>query len=177
MPLWCSFEVELVDKVFAAATRLACTQAQGCAVFLFHRGETKKGLVSHLERRLQHAMYDVFADFTMDKGGTAWQNILVKLRGACCTIVVLSLDFEASWYCLEELCVALEGRRQGRSIVLHIFLDREPGIWDDALLQSTFEALCNEKSSTDAAALERWRNALGVEGVAGIAGFEHRRDE
>ena len=141
-------------------------------MFLCHRGETKRGLVSHLERRLQHASFDVFADFTMEQGGAAWEKILAKLRGARCIIIVLSLDFEASWYCLEELCIAVERR----NVVRPIFLDREPAQWDDALLQSTFDKLCAKKPSTAAATLERWRSALGDNGVGGIPGLEHRCD-
>ena len=141
-------------------------------MFLCHRGETKRGLVSHLEGRLQHASFDVFADFTMEQGGAAWEKILAKLRGARCVIIVLSLDFEASWYCLEELYNAMERR----NIVLPIFLDREPAQWDDALLQRTFDKLCAKKPSTDAATLERWRSALGASGVGGITGRLHKRD-
>ena len=151
---------------------LPCTQAQVCDVFLCHRGETKRGLVSHLERRLQRACFDVFADFTMEKGGAAWEKILAKLRGARCIIVVLSSDFEASWYCLEELCIAVERR----DFVLPVFLDREPAEWNDATLQSTFKTLCAENPSTDATTVEHWRNALGGEGVGGIAGFVHNHD-
>lgn len=150
----------------------ACKQAQVCDVFLCHHGETKRGLVSHLERRLLRACFDVFADFSMERGGAAWERILAKLRDARCIVVVLSLDFEASWYCLEELRVAIE--RQ--NVVLPIFLDREPAHWDEALLQSSFDKLCAEKLSTDVAILEQWRSALGGEGLGGIAGFVHKYD-
>lgn len=141
-------------------------------MFLCHRGETKRGLVSHLEGRLRRASFDVFADFTMEQGGVAWEKTLTKLRGARCIIVVLSVDFEASWYCLEELCVAMERRE----IVLPIFFYREPAEWDDVLLLSTFEKLRANQKRTDAATLERWRSALGGQGVGAIGGWVHRRD-
>lgn len=111
-------------------------------------------------------------DFTLEQGGAAWETILAKLRGARCIIIVLSANFEASSFCLEELCIALERPR----VVLPLFLDRDFTNWDDARLQSTFKALCAKNPSTDAALLERWRSALGSEGVEGIPGFVHRSD-
>ena len=106
----------------------------------------------------------------MEQGGAAWETTLAKLRGARCVIVVLSTNFKASRYFLEELCV------KRRDIILPIFLDRDPAQWDGALLLSTFGTLCAEEPSTYASEVERWRIALGASGVEGIGGLLHKRD-
>ena len=134
--------------------------------------EYQAGLCQPPGKAFAERFLDVFADYLLKPGCGAETAFEAKLRGARCVVVVLSVNFEASSYCLEELCVALERR----SFVLPIFLDREPAEWDDALLRNTSETLCSKKSSTDAAALERWRMALGTEGVGGIAGWVHRRN-
>lgn len=75
-------------------------------VFVCHRGETKRKLVSHVKARLQRSSLHVFVDYELEKGGDSWQNILESLRRARRVLAILSPEFERSPWCLEELWAA-----------------------------------------------------------------------
>ena len=147
--------------------------ARPCDVFVSHRGpDTKLKVVSHIYQSFKSsaADLDVFIDSYLPKGSNSWQTIREKLCGARCVLVVLSQNFEQSYFCLEEICIALE-----RSAFIYpIFFDREPGSVDDAALQRTYEAACDKQLDVSAETVSRWRKALkSLEGIAGKAGWVH----
>ena len=92
-------------------------------VFICHRGETKRNLVSHVKARLQRSCLRVFVDYELEKGGDSWQTILESLRGAQRVLVILSPGFESSPWFLEELWAATQ-RPDTDNIVLPILRQR-----------------------------------------------------
>ena len=145
-------------------------KVQYCDVFISHRGpDTKLKLVSHLKGRLGRANLDVFLDSDLKLGSSAWPGVLAKLRGATRVVLVLSPQFEDSWYCLEELRIAVE-RRQPLS-VLPVFIDREPGDYDDDKLERAFKKLRNDMPRAPASIVGRWRSAF--HDVGQITGLKH----
>ena len=140
-------------------------------VFVCHRGETKRQLVSHVKARLQRSSLRVFVDFELEKGSDSWQTILESLRRAPRVLVILSPDFESSPWCLEELWAAMQ-RTGYRSVVLPVFYDRELGRVDDAKLLaawSEYNEACPGDPLTRDVVLQRWRKAL--KDVSGIASW------
>ena len=147
--------------------------AQPCDVFICHRGpDTKLNLVSHIWQSFKGRAADleVFLDSNLPKGSSSWQTIQEKLRGARCVLVILSRNFEPSYFCLEEVTIALERS----SFICPIFSDREPGTVDDAALQRTYETARLAQLDVSVNTVSRWRKALkSLEGIAGKAGWVH----
>ena len=137
-------------------------------MFVSHRGTLKRGLISHIVKRLRRANLDVFVDYEMSKGVESWALILAKLRGAHRVLLVLSPGFEESPWCLEEARVAAERCEA----VLPVFFDRKPGDVDAAQLQRAWQKLRHERPSAPANTPELWQGAL--RDIAGVSGWEHR---
>ena len=148
---------------------------QACDVFICHRGPTVKGnLVGHIKERLERANLAVFVDYGMRKGVESWPHVSATLRGARGVLILLTLDFEDSPWCLEEVravAARLDGASAGGArqvAVLPVFIDREPS-WDQRKLLAAFselsadrdfEQLRAEEPVLEADMVERWRRAL-----------------
>ena len=129
---------------------------------------SRRGLVSHIVKRLKRANLEVFVDYEMAKGKEAWALILAKLRGAHRVLLVLSPGFEESPWCLEEARVAAERC----DAVLPVFFDREPGDVDAALLQRAWQKLRHEQPSASADTPELWQAAM--RSTSGVSGWVYR---
>ena len=140
-------------------------------VFVCHRSETKRKLVSHVKARLQRSSLRVFVDDELEKGCDSWPTILESLRGAQRVLIILSPDFESSPWCLEELWAATQ-RPNFRSTILPVFYDREPDDVDDAKLHAAwgeYKQSCVGPLVTRDGVLQRWHKAL--QDVSGISGW------
>jgi hypothetical protein len=140
-------------------------------VFISHRGpDVKTGFVSHLVNRLHGSNVSTFVDYELRPGSPAWPQIQACLRAARVQLVIISPDFAGSWWCLEELRIAM----QTRSRVLPIFWGTKPGSFRRKVLEKSFAKMQGDLPETPDERLDEWMSALSwMTGVAGVTGYEH----
>ncbi|KAM7515825.1 hypothetical protein LguiA_005408 [Lonicera macranthoides] len=97
-------------------------------VFLSFRGEdTRKTFVDHLYEKLVDVGFRTFRD---NEGIERGENIKSELERAIlqsrCSIVVLSENYAASSWCLDELVLILQHKKNSRHVVLPVFYHVDP---------------------------------------------------
>lgn len=139
-------------------------------MFISHRGpDTKLTLVSHLVERLENLNYRVFVDNEgLEPGDRAWPKMQQVLRTATVQLIVESENYHSSWWCMEELRIAMETPEK----IIPVFFGVKPGITKDKekLLEKSFQKLRQRSSQTCSDILD-WRKALDA--LADISGIEH----
>ncbi|KFK25168.1 hypothetical protein AALP_AA8G075400 [Arabis alpina] len=101
------------------------TSPQKFDVFLTFRGkDTRRTLVSFLYKELIRMGLRTFKDDTELEIG--FQDISLAIQGSKVAIVVVSVDYPASGWCLDELVKIMDVERNGSLIVIPIFYDVEP---------------------------------------------------
>ena len=97
-------------------------------VFLSFRGEdTRKTFTDHLYTALvQHGFRTFRDDNDIEKG----EYLKSELEKAICqskiSIIVISMDYASSTWCLDELVMILERRRNSQHVVLPVFYNVYP---------------------------------------------------
>ncbi len=69
---------------------------------MFYRGpDVKRGIVSHLVNELHSSNVSLFVDYELRPGSRAWPQIQACLLEARVQVVIISRDFQGSWWCME----------------------------------------------------------------------------
>nr|XP_025642453.1 TMV resistance protein N-like [Arachis hypogaea] len=149
-------------------------------VFVSFRGETRFNFTDHLYAALQrHGIFAFRDDTKLEKGGLISAGLLKAIEGSQVLIVVFSINYASSTWCLQELakiadCIETPGQR-----VLPVFYDvsptevrRQSGNYEKAFMKH------EERFKDDAEKMEqvrRWRAALTQ--VANLSGWDVKKDK
>lgn len=84
-------------------------------VFVSHRGpDTKRNFVEYLQLALPGR--NIFVDrVSLRKADVGWETIVGALSTARIVLIVLSPEYQRSFWCLEELRIAFQQREQGKA--------------------------------------------------------------
>nr|KYP54068.1 TMV resistance protein N [Cajanus cajan] len=96
-------------------------------VFVSFRGEdTRKTFVSHLDAALSNAGINTFIDYRLEKGAEIVAQLVRAIQGSRMSLIVLSLDYASSRWCLDELVKVRQCDRTDGQMVVPIFYDVYP---------------------------------------------------
>ncbi|KAJ9551415.1 hypothetical protein OSB04_015460 [Centaurea solstitialis] len=138
-------------------------------VFLSFRGEdTRDSFTDHLHEALRRAGFLTFRDDDeIDKGRELKPEIQRAIKASKASIVVLSEHYATSTWCLEELSLILEQRREFNHFVLPVFYHVDPS--DVRKQEKTFKIDVKASSKWTPNNVNRWKAALTK--VADLTGF------
>nr|WIL60042.1 nodulation protein [Melilotus officinalis] len=141
-----------------------------CDVFINFRGEdTRKTFVSHLNAALQNSGVNTFLDDEKLRKGEELPSQLEKsIKASKISIVVLSVNYAESGWCLNELVNIMGCRATYRQVVIPIFYGVEPS---DVRKQTgdfgkAFKLTARERDYL----LSKWKTALTD--VANLSGWD-----
>ncbi|XP_024961643.1 disease resistance protein RML1A-like [Cynara cardunculus var. scolymus] len=129
-------------------------------VFLSFRGEdTRNAFTDHLYEALVRAGLRIFRDDDeLDRGQELKPNIKKAIKESRASIVVLSENYATSTWCLDELLLILEQRREYNQFVLPVFYHVDPS---DVRKQSkTFKINVKTYSRWTEDNVNKWKVAL-----------------
>ncbi|CAI9293464.1 unnamed protein product [Lactuca saligna] len=137
-------------------------------VFLSFRGEdTRHNFTDHLYERLRTAGILTFRDEEeIERGEKVKPEIENAIKGSRASIVVLSENYATSTWCLDELYLILQQRREGDHFVLPVFYKVDPS--DVGKQHKTFAIEVKASSRWTDQNVNLWKEALTE--VAGLAG-------
>ncbi|CAK8533382.1 unnamed protein product [Lathyrus sativus] len=97
-------------------------------VFLSFRGDdTRASFTSHLHASLQNAGIDVFKDdHSLQRGDDISTSLYRAIEGSQISVIVFSINYAGSRWCLKELVKIMECRRTMGQIVLPVFYGVDP---------------------------------------------------
>ncbi|KAI3827468.1 hypothetical protein L1987_01544 [Smallanthus sonchifolius] len=129
-------------------------------VFLSFRGEdTRHSFTDHLYDALVRAGIRAFRDNEeIDRGQELKLEIASAIKASEASIVVLSENFATSTWCLEELCLILQQRREHSHFVLPVFYKVDPS--DVRKQNNTFSIQVKASSRWTDDNVNRWKAAL-----------------
>ncbi|PWA76637.1 toll/interleukin-1 receptor (TIR) domain-containing protein [Artemisia annua] len=128
-------------------------------VFLSFRGETRNKFTDHLYDKLLRAGIFTFRDDdAIPRGEELTPGIERGIRESRASIIVLSELYATSRWCLDELCLILEQRRDRNHYVLPIFYHVDPS--HVRKQEGTFEINVAPKKKWTEDKVERWKAAL-----------------
>ncbi|KAI3701540.1 hypothetical protein L6452_26701 [Arctium lappa] len=138
-------------------------------VFLSFRGEdTRDSFTDHLYDALVRAGLLTFRDNDeIDRGRELKPEIERAIKASKASIVVLSEHYATSTWCLEELWLILEQRRELNCFVLPVFYHVDPS--DVRKQHKTFKIEVKTSSKWTSDNVNRWKKALTK--VADLTGF------
>ncbi|GFY80651.1 disease resistance protein (TIR-NBS-LRR class) family [Actinidia rufa] len=142
-------------------------------VFLSFRGEdTRKTFTDHLYFALKDAGVNAFRDDNeLRRGNDIGSELLKAIRESRISVVVFSVNYSGSRWCLEELTEILECRKRLRQLVLPIFYGVDPS--DVRKQRGSFEfgeAFVNKLGADMEKLVSRWKSALSE--AANLSGWE-----
>ncbi|XP_024961631.1 putative disease resistance protein At4g11170 [Cynara cardunculus var. scolymus] len=129
-------------------------------VFLSFRGEdTRDSFTDHLYEALQRAGFLTFRDDDeINKGRELKPEIEMAIKASKASVVVLSENFATSTWCLDELCLILEQRRERNHFVLPVFYHVDPS--DVRKQDKTFKIQVKAFTRWTHENVNRWKAAL-----------------
>ncbi|KAI3701535.1 hypothetical protein L6452_26696 [Arctium lappa] len=138
-------------------------------VFLSFRGEdTRDSFTDHLYDALGRAGFLTFRDNDeIDRGRELKPEIERAIKASKASIVVLSEHYATSTWCLEELWLILEQRREFNHFVLPVFYHIDPS--DVRKQDKTFKIEVKTSSKWTSDNVNQWKKALTK--VADLTGF------
>ncbi|XP_050154515.1 disease resistance protein RPV1-like isoform X3 [Malus sylvestris] len=146
-------------------------------VFINFRGEDiRRGFVSHLYNALVKKPINAFIDAEKLRKGDHLSELLKAIRGSRISIVVFSLNYASSTWCLKELVQILECKDTNNQIVLPIFYEVDPS--DVRKLKRSFaEAFAqhDRDSNAEMEEVQSWRSALTT--ATSLSGWDSRNYE
>ncbi|GFY80675.1 disease resistance protein (TIR-NBS-LRR class) family [Actinidia rufa] len=142
-------------------------------VFLSFRGEdTRKTFTDHLYFALKDAGVNAFRDDNeLRRGNDIGSELLKAIRESRISVVVFSVNYSGSRWCLEELTEILECRKRLRQLVLPIFYGVDPS--DVRKQRGSFEfgeAFVNKLGADMEKLVSRWKSALSE--AANLSGWD-----
>ncbi|GKE01840.1 putative disease resistance protein isoform X1, partial [Tanacetum coccineum] len=137
-------------------------------VFLSFRGEdTRETFTDHLYDRLSRAGIYTFMDNNSIRIGEDLKPEFKRgIRESRASIIVLSKNYATSRWCLDELCLILEQRRERNHYVLPVFYHVDPS--HVRKQEGTFQINIKPDTKWTEDNVERWKAAL--EKVGNMAG-------
>ncbi|KAM7469886.1 hypothetical protein LguiA_008069 [Lonicera macranthoides] len=151
-------------------------------VFLSFRGkDTRKSFTDHLYTALVQQGFRTFRDDDEAERGENLKSELEKaIRQSKISIIVISKDYASSTWCLDELVMILEQRRNYGHVVLPVFYDVDPsqvrkqtGRTAEAFAryEKQFEEQTDQDKKTEVMKkIKGWRSALTE--IADVIGFD-----
>ncbi|GAU30757.1 hypothetical protein TSUD_354820 [Trifolium subterraneum] len=125
-------------------------------VFISFRGEdTRNNFVSHLYAELSRSHVETYIDNRLEKGEELGPALERAIEGSRLSLVVLSVNYAQSRWCLNELVHILECRKNYGQSILPIFYGVEPSDIRHQR-QSTLEVTARQNEDL----LSKWRTAL-----------------
>ncbi|KAI3679520.1 hypothetical protein L2E82_51262 [Cichorium intybus] len=148
-------------------------------VFLSFRGEdTRHSFTDHLYKELTRAGIGTFRDEEeINRGEEVKLEIQRAIKGSKASIVVLSENYATSTWCLDELMLILQQRRECNHFVLPVFYKVEPT--DVRNQKNTFAIEVKASSRWTDQNVNMWKNALKeVADLSGSvqSGFKHETE-
>ncbi|KAF8031919.1 hypothetical protein BT93_D0974 [Corymbia citriodora subsp. variegata] len=155
--LMSNYYIRSVHHCFLQKTR----SESKCQVFVAFRGpDTRFGLAAYLCISLEAAGIRVFDDNDPLLIGTDIDNEIYNAIDCCkIAIPILSKNYAASVWCLNELDQMVECKRRKGLKILPIFYKVEPSQVQE-LSHSFQEDMCKHKKQVDGYTYERWERAL-----------------
>ncbi|MED6214288.1 hypothetical protein PIB30_101594 [Stylosanthes scabra] len=146
-------------------------------VFVSFRGETRFNFTDHLFAALhRHAILAFRDDTKLDKGEVISEGLMQAIEGSQVLIVVFSMNYASSTWCLQELANIADCIQETGQHVLPVFYDVSPsevrkqsGNYEVAFMEH------EERFKDDGEMMEqmqRWRRALTQ--VANLSGWDLR---
>ncbi|KAG2286821.1 hypothetical protein Bca4012_032653 [Brassica carinata] len=133
----------------------------------FHGPDVRRGFLSHLRHRFASKGITTFKDHEIERGHTIGPVLKQAIRESRISVVLLSMNYASSSWCLDELVEILNCKEASGQIVMTIFYNLDPS---DVRKQTgdfgrAFKKTCEGKIEEDK---KRWMEALAY--VATIAG-------
>nr|ABF81452.1 TIR-NBS type disease resistance protein [Populus trichocarpa] len=141
-------------------------------VFLSFRGEdTRRNFTDHLYKALVDAGIHTFRDDDEIRRGESIDfELQMAIQQSKISIIVFSIDYASSRWCLDELVMIMERKRNDDCIVLPVFYDVDPSQVGRQTGSFAATFVEHEKSfNEDMERVNRWRIALKE--VADLAGM------
>jgi len=141
-------------------------------VFLSFRGEdTRHGFTGHLYKALHdRGIYTFIDDEELQRGEEITPALLKAIQESKIAIIVLSMNYASSSFCLDELDCILECYNKKDMLVLPVFFKVDPsdvrdqkGSYGEALVKH------EQRFNHNMEKLEKWKKALRQ--VADVSGF------
>ncbi|KAI7740705.1 hypothetical protein M8C21_023516, partial [Ambrosia artemisiifolia] len=152
------------SSVMASSSDEAC----GYDVFLSFFGEdTRHSFTDHLYHKLIHSGIHTFRDNEgINKGEELTPEFKKAIEESRASIVVLSKNYATSTWCLDELVLIFQQRRECNHFVLPVFYGVE--VTDIRNLKGNFDIQVKPSSKWTDDNVNKWRAALKQ--VADLAG-------
>ncbi|XP_024156960.1 disease resistance protein RPV1 isoform X2 [Rosa chinensis] len=140
-------------------------------VFLSFRGEdTRNTFTSHLYEALVGKKIKTYIDFDLVRGEKIAPALLEAIEESKLSVVILSLDYASSTWCLDELVQILECKERHGQIVIPIFYRIDPSHVRHQRESYAAAFVRHEKRFKDK--VHKWRDALTK--ASKLAGFDSR---
>lgn len=149
----------------ASSSSSSATPAPKFDVFLSFRGpDTRKNFVSHLYAALcRKGLYTYKDDEEMEKGGLIPDELIKAIKTSRFFIVVISENFDNSYWCLEELRAIMEveavKRKEDINVLIPIFYRVKPGRINRENLAAAFSDM-KHPPMEETAMINEWENTL-----------------
>ena len=96
-------------------------------VFISFRGkDTRYNFTSHLDKALRDKQIDTFIDYKLKIGDEIYPSLLEAIEKSQISVVVFSIDYASSKWCLDELVKILECREKNKQMVIPVFYGVDP---------------------------------------------------
>ncbi|XP_061376306.1 uncharacterized protein LOC133318335 [Gastrolobium bilobum] len=131
-------------------------------VFLSFRGQdTRRSFTSHLCDAFQNAGVDVYMDDKLERGEDISSSLLQAIEGSRISIIIFSINYANSRWCLQELEKIMECHRTVGQEVLPVFYGVEPSEVRNQIgtFGKAFEGLVQRSSATKDMIIS-WKRAL-----------------
>ncbi|CAI9269593.1 unnamed protein product [Lactuca saligna] len=115
-------------EISEGSSSSSLTHGRGYDVLLSFRGvDTRNSLTNHLCNALIHANITTFLDDEeIEIGVDLKPELESALKSSKASVIVLSRNYAASTWCLDELVLIVDKRRPSKQIVIPIFYHVEP---------------------------------------------------
>ncbi|CAI9269576.1 unnamed protein product [Lactuca saligna] len=118
----------VLHEIYQGSPSSSSTHGHRYDVFLSFRGvDTRHSFTNHLYNALMHANITTFIDDEeIDSGEELKPDLESAIKASRASVIVLSKNYAASTWCLDELVLILEQRKTSDHIVIPIFYHVEP---------------------------------------------------
>ncbi|KAK7261699.1 hypothetical protein RIF29_28016 [Crotalaria pallida] len=139
-------------------------------VFISFRGtDIRYGFLSHLKKELKQKQVDAFVDDRLESGDEISLALVKAIEESLISLVIFSIDYASSKWCLEELVKIIECMAKNKQVVIPVFYNVDPtdvrhqkGTYGDAFAK-------HDKNKRNIDKVPNWRYALNI--AANLSGF------